>query len=155
ANSQTWTIEGQDATPTLWRGVTADRGQSGVDAIEAVTIQTSNFAAEYGKAGGAAINYTTKSGTNQLHGSGYDYFVNEFLNAGTPNTDWIDQSTAQNNRRYDYRAGQHVRDRQRRTDYGFTLGGPVVIPKVFNGRDKLFFFFNFEQFRETQTLNTG
>lgn len=51
ANSQTWTIEGQDATPTLWRGVTSNRGQGGVDAIEAMTVQTSNFSAEFGKAG--------------------------------------------------------------------------------------------------------
>lgn len=50
ANSQTWMIEGQDATPTLWRGVTSNRGQGAVDAIESMTVQTSNFAAEYGKA---------------------------------------------------------------------------------------------------------
>jgi hypothetical protein len=154
ANSQTWTIEGQDATPTLWRGVTSNRGQGGVDAIEAMTMQTSNFSAEFGKAGGAAINFTMKSGTNQFHGSAYDYYVNEFLHAGTPNTDWIDQSNAANNRRYDYKSGEHIRNRQRRNDYGFTVGGPISIPKVYDGRDKAFFFFNFEQFRETQKVAT-
>lgn len=154
ANSQTWMIEGQDATPTLWRGVTYDRGQGGVDAIEAVTIQTSNFAAEFGKAGGAAINYAMKSGTNDFHGSVYDYFVNEFLHAGTPNTDWADQSNAANNFRYDYKAGEHIRNRQRRNDYGFTIGGPITIPGLYSGRDKTFFFFNFEQFRETQQIGT-
>jgi hypothetical protein len=155
ANSQTWTIDGQDATNTLWRGVGTDRSQAGVDALEAVTMQTSNFAAEFGKAGGAALNWTTKSGGNQFHGSVYNYYVNEFLHAGTPNTDWIDQSTAANNRQYDYKAGEHIRNRQRRNDYGFTIGGPVWIPKVYDGHDKTFFFFNFEQFRENLLIATG
>lgn len=150
ANSQTWMIEGQDATPTLWRGVTADRGQGGVDAIEAMTVQTSNFAAEFGKAGGAAINYTMKSGGNQYHGSLYNYYVNEFLNAGTPNTDF-----ANNGDRFLYRSGQHVRNRKRQNDYGGTFGGPINIPKIYDGHDRSFFFFNFEQFRETQQVGTG
>ena len=149
-NSQTFNIEGQDATPSLWRGVGTERSQGSVDAIEAMTVQTSNFAAEFGKAGGAAINYTMKSGTNQYHGSAYDYFVNEFLNAGTPNTDYADQPP-----NFAYRDGQHIRNRQRRNDYGVTFGGPVVIPKVYDGHDKTFFFFNYEQFRETRLIGTG
>ena len=60
--------------------------QQGVDAIQEVSIQTSNFAAEYGQVGGGYINYTMKSGTNQFHGSAYDYFQNEALNAGLPFT---------------------------------------------------------------------
>jgi hypothetical protein len=155
ANTQTWMIEGQDATPTLWRGVTSDRGQGGVDAIESMTMQTSNFAAEFGKAGGAAINYTMKSGTNAFHGSVYDYFVNEGLHAGTPNTDWANASTAANNFQFDYRAGQHIKNRQRRNDYGFTFGGPIDIPKVYDGHNKSFFFFNWEQFRETAKTGTS
>ena len=43
----------------------------------------------------------------------------------------------------------------RRNDYGFTFGGPVRIPKVYNGRDKTFFFFNFEQFRQSTVTNNG
>ena len=155
ANSQTWTIDGQDATNTLWRGVGTDRSQGGVDAMEAVTMQTSNFAAEFGKAGGAALNYTTKSGTNAFHGSVYNYYVNEFLHAGTPNTDWINNSSPANGFQYNYKEGQHVRNRQRRNDYGFTIGGPVAIPKVYDGHDKTFFFFNFEQFREDLKIATG
>ena len=150
ANSQTWTIEGQDATPTLWRGVTSDRGQGGVDAIEAMQVQTSNFAAEYGKAGGAAINYTMKSGTNDYHGTAYNYYINEFLHAGLPSTDyaWL----ASNQPEVAYKSGQHIRNKQRRNDYGFTLGGPINIPGLYDGHDKAFFFFNFEQFRETQNI---
>ena len=54
--------------------------QASLDAIHKVTVQTSNYAAEYGQAGGGYFNYTMKSGTNAFNGSGYDYFVNEILN---------------------------------------------------------------------------
>jgi hypothetical protein len=88
-----------------------------------------------------------KSGTNSLHGSAYDYLVNEAFNAGTPFTD---AGTLTPNK-----AGQHIRNTQRRNDYGFTLGGPIRIPKVYNGADKSFFFFNFEQYREGQQISNG
>ena len=104
-----------------------------MDAVEEFAVQTSNFAAEYGQAGGGLFNMTMKSGTNKLHGSAYDYWYNEAFNASSP---------------------YGKKDRQRRHDYGFTLGGPVYIPKVYDGRDKTFFFFNFEQFRETSVDNT-
>lgn len=140
SNSQAINIEGQDATNGFIKQQN-QIAQSGVEAIQEVAIQTSNFAAEYGQAGGGYFNYTMKSGTNQLHGSAYDYFVNEALNAGLPFTDAA--SVAAN------KAGQHIRNAARQNDYGFTLGGPVVIPKFFNGHDRTFFFFNFEQFRQS------
>jgi len=76
--------------------------------------------------------------TNQFHGSGYGYFVNEFLNSGYP---FSNDGT-----------GNKVRPRNRRNDYGGTLGGPVWIPKLYNGRDKTFFFFNWEEYLESTTL---
>ena len=54
------------------------------DAIQEMAIQTSNYAAEFGQAGGGLFNITMKSGTNQYHGTGFEYFVNEDLNAGVP-----------------------------------------------------------------------
>jgi hypothetical protein len=146
SNSQSINVEGQDATNGFFKQQN-QINQSGVDAIQEVAIQTSNFAAEYGAAGGGYFNYTIKSGTNQLHGSVYDYFVNEALNAGAPFTDagTINPS----------KEGQHIRNAIRQNDYGFTVGGPVVIPKIYNGHDKTFFFFNFEQFRQSAfTSNT-
>jgi hypothetical protein len=137
SSSQAIRVEGQDATNGIWRQIN-QTNQQGLDAIQEVTIQTSNFAAEYGQAGGGYFNYTMKSGTNRIHGGVYDYNVNEAYNAGTPNTN---DGT-----------GSHVKAKQRRNDYGFTLGGPVYIPKVFNGRDKTFFFYSFEQFRESQNI---
>ena len=86
SNSQSINIEGQDATNGFFKQQN-QINQAGVEAIQEVAIQTSNFAAEYGQAGGGYFNYTMKSGTNQFHGSAYDYFVNEALNAGLPFTD--------------------------------------------------------------------
>ena len=94
SNSQSINIEGQDATNGFFKQQN-QINQAGVEAIQEVAIQTSNFAAEYGQAGGGYFNYTMKSGTNQLHGSGYDYFVNEALNAGLPFTDTGTTNAAQ------------------------------------------------------------
>ena len=137
ANSQSFRIEGQDASNTGTPGVA--QTQPSVDAIQEVAIQTSNYAAEYGQVGGGMFNVTMSSGANQCHGSTYDYFVNEIFNAGNPFVTGSPQG--------------NPRPRARRNDYGFTAGGPVLIPKVYNGHDKTFFFFNFEQFREATKIN--
>src|SRR5438477_7858589 len=135
-NSSALRVEGQDATATISLGSTAQT-QPSVEATQEVAVQTSNYAAEFGQAGSGLFNVTMKSGTNQYHGSAYDYLVNEALNAGWPFTD--DGN------------GHLIRSRERRNDYGFTVGGPVRT-KFYDGRNKTFFFFNFEQFRET-TIN--
>ena len=139
-NTQSFRIEGQDASNTGTPGVAAQT-QPSVDAIQEVAIQTSNYAAEYGQVGGGMFNVTMRSGGNQFHGSAYDYYVNEFLNAGNPFT-----GTLVN--------GANPRPRNRRNDYGFTIGGPVWLPKIYNGKDKTFFFFNWEQYREHVAINT-
>jgi len=144
SNSYAYHVDGMDATNAGFPYAAAQT-QPGVDAIQEVAIQTSNFAPEFGAVGGGFFNVTMKSGGNQYHGTVYDYFVNEILNAGTPFTNaGLSDST---------RDGQLIRPRARRNDYGFTLGGPVSIPKLYNGKDKTFFFFSFEQFRETQIIN--
>ena len=103
------------------------------EALQEFTLQTSNYAAEFGQVAGGLFNFTSRSGTNKLHGSGYDYFANEAFNAGEPFT---------NNG-----SGGLVRPIDRNNDWGFSLGGPVWIPKIYNGKDKTFFFFNLEQYR--------
>ena len=130
-------IEGQDATPhaLAYEGM----AQPGVDAIQEVAFQTSNYAPEFGTTGSVLMNFSMKSGTNQYHGSGYDYFVNEDLNAGEPYT--VNTS----------RLGK-VRPKARRNDFGGTLGGPITIPKIYNGHNKSFFFFNYEEYLETSLL---
>jgi hypothetical protein len=126
-NTQSIRIEGQDAN----NGVVPSRTmatQVGVEAVEEFSIQTGNYAAEYGQAGGGIVNIALKSGTNAYHGSLYSYWAHEALNEPYPLT------------------GNKPLDR--RYDYGATLGGPVSIPKIYEGRDKTFFFLNFEQFRQ-------
>ncbi len=137
ANTQAMRIEGQDATNGWYSAQSQTQGS--VDAIQEFAVQTSNYSAEYGQAGGGLFNVTMRSGTNQYHGGAYEYFVNEALNAGTPFTD--------------DRKGHLLRPRQRRNDWGVLFGGPVWIPKVYNGHDKAFFFFNFEHFGETTITN--
>jgi len=140
SNTMALRIDGQDATNGISSSAQS-QVQPSIDAIQEFAIQTSNFAAEFGQAGGGVFNLTMKSGTNQFHGTAYDYFVNEALNAGQPYTN-------------DGNGGL-LRPRQRRNDYGFTVGGPVLLPKIYNGHDKTFFFFNFEQFRETVVTNNA
>jgi hypothetical protein len=166
-NSESIRIEGQDATNGLYRGQTGII-QQGVEAIQEVSVQTSNYAAEFGQAAGGYFNFTMKSGTNQYHGSAYDYLVNEATNAGLPytnggtsdskrcytSTPGATAITAANPTGSVCSSGTHIVNKQRRNDYGFTFGGPVKIPKVYDGHDKTFFFFNFEQFRENQGFNT-
>jgi hypothetical protein len=122
-------LDGATMNPTSLRllGATMET-QPSADSIQEVAILTSNFAPEFGTAGGAVVNMVTKSGTNSFHGSGYDYLVNEALNAAQPYTG--------------------IKNKLRQNDYGFTFGGPVWIPKVYNGKNKTFFFFSFEQFRQ-------
>ena len=93
------------------------------------------------------INMTMKSGTNQYHGTAFDYFVNEDLNAGNPfSISGGPGSQSGGN-------GSKFRPRNRRNDFGGTLGGPVSIPKIYNGKDRTFFFFAYEQYLENNTYN--
>ena len=137
--SETLLVDGMDGTNILGQGAN-QQNQPGMDSIQEWTVQTSNYAAEFGQAGSAVMNVTMKSGTNQYHGSLYEYFQNDVLNAGQPFTV---QAGSPN---------EHVRPAVRRNDYGLTMGGPVRIPKVYNGRDKTFFFFSWEQFFQNQNV---
>ena len=85
-----------------------------------------SIAPEYGATGGSFLSFVTKSGTNTLHGDAYDYIRNQMMDGRS----FFAQNVAV--------------DQQ--NEIGFSLGGPVVIPKVYNGRDKTFFFTNFTEF---------
>lgn len=158
---QSLLVDGQEATTrVLGIGGTGQYyqiGQMGVDSIQEVSYQTSNYAPEYGTASSVVINQTMKSGTNTWHGSGYDYFVNEDLNAGEPfsisgcETGVNGTSTCSG-----LGGGQgKYQPRQRRNDFGGTLGGPIYIPKIYNGHNKSFFFFSYEQYAETDFYTFG
>jgi hypothetical protein len=100
------------------------------DTIQEVKAEVANYSAEYGRDPGQ-ISLTTKSGTNDLHGTIYDFFQNSGMNAADPYANAFGEG----------------RNPYHQNQYGFTVGGPVYIPKVFNGRNKLFFFASFEQLR--------
>jgi hypothetical protein len=125
-------LDGQDITNGVNTSNSQAQMQPSVDALEEVAIQASNYSAEFGQAGSGLIQYTTRSGTNSFHGSAYDYLVNEAL--------------------YSHTEFDHTRNKQRRNDFGGTLGGPIFIPKIYNGRDKTFFFFGYERFRESTVV---
>lgn len=138
-NSQTMLVEGMDASNSLGQGA-SQQNQVPTDAVQEFAIQTSNYAAEFGQAGSAIMNITLKSGTNQYHGSGYLYWVNEKLNAGQPMLNALNTQASNI-------ANGNPRPKTRRNDYGFTFGGPVVVPGVYDGRNRSFFFLNWEQYR--------
>lgn len=142
ANTQSFRVDGQEIQNGI-QSTNQSWTQPSVDAIQEVAVQTSTYAAEFGQAGGGVFNATMKSGTNQYHGSAYDYMRNEAFNAGMPNTV---QPGSPN---------EHRRNVVRQHDYGFAFGGPVRIPKLYDGHDKTFFFFNFEQFRESTVTSTA
>ena len=131
-------LEGQDSTSNNDTGWTfSTQTGASVEAITEFAVQSSNFSAEFGQVMGGLYNFTTKSGTNQFHGSAYEEWANEVLDARHPYN--------------------HLLDKDRKNDYGFTIGGPVWIPKIYNGKNHTFFFFNLERFGTTQgsTAQTG
>ncbi len=98
-----------------------------LEAITEFAVDTNGFKAEYGQAGGGIMTFSSKSGTNQFHGVAYDFLRNEKLDARG------------------FFAPKRAAYRQ--NDFGATAGGPMIIPKLYNGRDKTFFFFSYEGFR--------
>lgn len=119
-------------------GVTDVKYTPSVDVIEEFKIQTNFFSAEFGNTGGAVINMVSKSGTNELHGVAYEFHRNSALNA---------------NSFFSNRQGRSIPDFKRNV-YGATLGGPVRIPRLYNGKDRTFFFFDFEGNRQENANTT-
>ena len=110
-----------------------------VDAIEEFKVQTSSYSAEYGGNSGALVQVAFKSGGNRFHGTLYeflrndkmdssDYFLNFQLPAGAPRSS---------------------KNRLRRNQFGSFLSGPVLVPKIYNGKDRTFWSFSYEQLRQT------
>jgi hypothetical protein len=105
------------------------------DSIQEFKVQTSNLGADWGKFSGGVINLSTKSGSNGLHGAAYEYLRNKVLDA---------------NDFFLNRAGQ-ARPPFTQNQFGANAGGPLRVPRVYDGRDKTFWFFSWEGFR----LRTG
>jgi len=101
-----------------------------IDALQEFKVQTGVYSAEFGHEA-AQVNVSTKSGTNEYHGALFDFIRNNDLDA----------------RPFGFTKTVPVSAPFKWNQYGFTLGGPVQIPKVFNGKNRLFFMSNFEGFR--------
>jgi hypothetical protein len=109
------------------------------EAVEEFRLMENNYTAEYGRNGGGTISEVIKSGTNSFHGSLYDYLRNDAFNA----SDFFDN--AQGN----------PRPILKRNQFGGTVGGPITLPKLVNGKDRFFFFFGYQGQRQTATENQG
>ncbi len=110
-----------------------------VDAVQEFSIQTSTYAPEFGRQPGAQVSIVTRSGTNTLHGTAYDYLRNSALDATN----------------YFANANGLKKPAERQNDFGSTLGGPVVFPKLYNGRNRTFFFISYEGLRVRQPTVTS
>lgn len=129
--SNNWTVDGAD---------NVDRGSNStlltypsVDAIAEFKVLRGLYNAEFGRAGAGQINVITKSGQSALHGGAYEFFRNDVLNANSymnkhnaDHSQWLDRPTLRYN------------------NFGWTLGGPVYLPKVYEQTNKTFFFFSQE-----------
>lgn len=95
-----------------------------IESVGEMKVITSTYSAQYGHSSGGTVEYSSKAGTKDLHGSFYEYFANDALNARGFFPDTV--------------------SKQRNNAFGFTIGGPMYIPKVYDGRNKTFFFTNWD-----------
>ena len=108
-----------------------------VDAVQEFKVQQNNFSAEIGFSGNTVLNVVMRSGSNQLHGSAYEFLRNQVLDAN----DWFNNQ-----------AGVDLPAR-RYNQFGGTVGGPIVIPHFYNGKDKTFFFFDYQATRDHSAVS--
>lgn len=104
------------------------------DSLQEFKVATNNLSPEYGRFAGGVVNFTTKSGSNEVHGTAWEYFRNKVLDANTF---------------FNNRNGTPV-GAFSQNQFGFNFGGPVFIPKIYNGKNKTFFFVDYEGLRLRQ-----
>src|ERR1700723_2151738 len=140
-----WTVDGADINDSGSNGTLLNTPS--IDAIQEFTLERSNYDAAFGRSGGGQIVVATKSGSNQFHGSAFEFNRNNFYNANTfaaraniaAGGSWADNATPI----------------ERYNDYGFTIGGPLFIPKLFHpAKDKTFFFWS-EEWRKASPPGTN
>lgn len=116
-----------------------------MDAIDEFRVSTSNYSSEYGRSPGGQFTITSRAGTNAWHGSAYDYIRNNIFDANN----WFNTyNPCQTLAGYNEAPGclpRHIEQQaERQNDFGFTLGGPVRLPGLYNPKDKTFFFLSYE-----------
>jgi hypothetical protein len=140
ANQNEFMLDGATNTNPAWSGPTIFPG---ADSVQEFKVITNNYGAEYGRAAGGVFNVVTKSGTNQFHGSVYEFLRNDALNA---------------NEFFANRARQE-KPPFRYNQFGFAIGGPISFPKKvfgplggYEGKNRTFFFTNYEGVRQRQAV---
>jgi hypothetical protein len=108
------------------------------EGVQEFKIQTNNYSAEYGTSGAVVISMVSKSGTNAFHGDGFEYYSNNDFDANNFFSNANGQPLTA------YHASQ----------YGGTVGGPIILPKIYNGRNKTFFFEHYERQANPTSKNT-
>lgn len=131
-----WTIDGADINDSGSNGTVINAPN--VDAIQEFTLQRGSYDAGYGRSGGGQILVATKAGTSSFHGDAYEFVRNTALDA---NDYFVKQSQIANNQKNKAAVNHH-------NVYGFTIGGPVFIPKVYNENKTKTFFFWSEEWRK-------
>src|SRR5262245_6663348 len=126
----------------------ANGGIGSVEQYAEFKLLNGNFSAEYGHTGGGVEIFITKSGTNRFHGGGFDYIRNDKFDAAG----W----SINRQRRFpdgDPRNPRKAKVRQ--NEFGFNVGGPVWIPKIYDGKNKSFFYFTRNWYRQANAFSTG
>jgi hypothetical protein len=129
-------------------GSSFDEESPSVEALQEFKVTTATPSAEYGRTTGGIESFATKQGTNRLHGTAYLLFKNDDMDANTWfNNGYLAQDCTGTNDTPSCR-GQFPVPADKKYDYGGTLGGPIVIPHLYNGKDRSFFFYSWETFEQ-------
>src|SRR4029078_12663048 len=117
-----------------------------IDSIAEFKVQRSQYSAETGRAGGGHISVVTKSGTNEFHGNVFEFVRNDAFAANN----FLNNA----NRLNLGSDGKAVVPPLRYNNFGWTIGGPILIPRIYNGKNKTFFFFS-QEFRRVIQYASG
>ena len=137
------TLDGIDVNDASQPRLGLTLNANNTDSIEEFRIITSGAKAEYGRNAGGTIELITRSGTNKFHGNLFEYHRNTVLNANN----FFNNSSLQPD------GTATPRPKYIQNQFGGSFGGPVLVPKLYNGKDKLFFFFNYQGSRVAQQVS--
>jgi len=148
-----WTVDGADINDSGSNGTLLNTPS--IDAIQEFTLERSNYDASFGRSGGGQIVVATRSGTNEFHGSAYEFNRNNFYNANTFGGRAAIASAIAGGTPPAVAEAANETPIERYNDFGFTLGGPLYIPRVFHPvKNKTFFFWS-EEWRKASTPGTN
>ena len=143
--SNNWMVDGADINDSGSNGTLLNT--PGIDAIQEFTLERSNYDAAFGRSGGGQIVVATKAGTNEFHGSAYEFNRNNFYNANT----FADREAIA----FGGDPAANKTPIERYNDFGFTVGGPFIIPKLYHpSKNKTFFFWS-EEWRKASLPATN